>query len=86
MNASLYSCCLRVSKQEQTLYPGEPNNGNLRYVSIVTFETEVANFENDIASEKRPYTAKIGVLNLTPVGVNRGPHPQVLTLHPRVST
>ena len=22
---------------------------------IVTFETEVANFENDIASEKRPY-------------------------------
>ena len=32
------------------------------------------------------YTAKTGVLNLTPVGVNRGPHPQVLTLHPRVST
>ena len=29
---------------------------------------------------------KTGVLNLTPVGVNRGPHPQVLTLHPRVST
>ena len=32
------------------------------------------------------YTAKTGVLNLTPVGVNRGPHPQVLTLHRRVST
>ena len=32
------------------------------------------------------YTAKTGVLNLTPVGINRGPHPQVLTLHPRVST
>ena len=31
------------------------------------------------------YTAKTGVLNLTPVGVNRGTHPQVLTLHPRVS-
>ena len=27
------SCCLRVSKQEQTLYPGEPNNGNFRYVN-----------------------------------------------------
>ena len=27
---------------------------------------------------------KPGVLNLTPVGVNRGPHTQVLTLHPRV--
>ena len=33
MNASLYSCCLRFSKQEQILYPGEPNNGNFRYVS-----------------------------------------------------
>ena len=32
------------------------------------------------------YTAKTGVLNLTPVGVNRVPHPQVLTLHTRVST
>ena len=31
-------------------------------------------------------TAKTGVLNLTPVGVNRGPHSQVLKLHPRVST
>ena len=30
--------------------------------------------------------AKTGVLNSTPVGVNRGPHPQVLTLHPVVST
>ena len=27
------------------------------------------------------YTANTGVLNLIPVGVNRGPHPQVLTLH-----
>ena len=33
MNASLYSCCLRFSKHEQTLYPGEPNSGNLRYVN-----------------------------------------------------
>ena len=33
MNASLYSCCLRFTKQEQTLYPGEPNNGNFRYVN-----------------------------------------------------
>ena len=40
-------------KQEQALYPGEPNNGNSR-TSIVTFETEVANFENEFASEKRP--------------------------------
>ena len=31
------------------------------------------------------YTAKTGVLNLTPVGVNRGPHPQLLTLHPSVN-
>ena len=33
MNDSLYSCCLHFSKQEQTLYPGEPTNGNLRYVN-----------------------------------------------------
>ena len=33
MNASLYSCCFCFSKQEQTLYPGEPNNGNFRYVN-----------------------------------------------------
>ena len=33
MNASLYSCCLCFTKQEQTLYPGEPNNGNCRYVN-----------------------------------------------------
>ena len=26
MNGSLYSCCLHFSKQEQTLYSGEPNN------------------------------------------------------------
>ena len=25
--------CLRFSKQEQTLYPGEPNNGKFRYVN-----------------------------------------------------
>ena len=53
MNASLYSCCLRFTKQEQTLYPGEPAM-EIFGTSIVTFETEVANFENDIASEKRP--------------------------------
>ena len=52
MNASLYSCCLRFTKQEQTLYLGEPNNGHFG-TSTVTFETEVANFENDIASEKQ---------------------------------
>ena len=33
MNASLYSCCLCFTKQEQTLYPGEPNNGNFWYVN-----------------------------------------------------
>ena len=54
MNASLYSCCLRFSKQEQTLYPGKPNNGHFSDVNC-DFEIEVANFENDIASEKRPY-------------------------------
>ena len=27
---------------------------------------------------------KTGVLKMTPVGVNRGPQPQVLKLHPRV--
>ena len=53
MNASFYSRCLRFSKHEQTLYPGEPNKG-ICGTSIVTFETEVANFENGIASEKRP--------------------------------
>ena len=53
MNASLYSCCLRFTKQEQTLYPGEPAM-EIFGTSIVTLETEVANFENDIASEKRP--------------------------------
>ena len=47
MNASLYSCSLRILKQEQTFYPGRPNSGNLS-VCHVTFETEVANFENDI--------------------------------------
>ena len=28
MHDSLYSCWLRFTKQEQTLYPGKPNNGN----------------------------------------------------------
>ena len=51
MNASLYSCCLRFTKQEQTLYPGESQTyEHFRYVNC-DFETEVANFENDIASE-----------------------------------
>ena len=58
LNASLYSCCLRFSKQEQTLYPGKPNNGKNFGDVNVTFEIEVANFENDIASEKRPYRIK----------------------------
>ena len=53
MNASLYSCCLRFTKQEQALYPGSQTM-EIFGTSIVTFETEVANFENDIASEKRP--------------------------------
>ena len=30
------------------------------------------------------YTVNTGVLKMTPVGVNRGPHSQVLKLHPRV--
>ena len=33
MNASLYSRFLHFTKQEQTLYPGEPNNRNFRYVN-----------------------------------------------------
>ena len=33
---------------------GEAKQWNIFGTSIVTFETEVANFENDIASEKRP--------------------------------
>ena len=37
-------------------------------------------------SQVMSHNAKTGVLNLIPVGVNRGPRPQVLTLHPRVST
>ena len=32
------------------------------------------------------YSVNTGVLNLTPVGVNTGPHPHVITLHPGVST
>ena len=52
VNASLYSCCLRFTKQEQTLYPGSQTM-EIFGTSIVTFETEVANFENDIASESK---------------------------------
>ena len=29
-------------------------------------------------------TANTGMSKMTPVGINRGPHPQVLKLHPRV--
>ena len=59
MNASLYSCCLRFSKQEQTLYLGKPNNGTFSVSHVnVTFETEVANFENDIASERTAIKSK----------------------------
>ena len=43
----------RFSKQEQTLYPGKPNNGEFLDVNV-TFETEVAHFQDGIASEKRP--------------------------------
>ena len=38
-----------LQKQEQTLY-----RGSQTMEIFVTFETEAANFENDIASEKRP--------------------------------
>ena len=34
--------------------PGEAKQWRIFGTSVVTFETEVANFENDIASEKRP--------------------------------
>ena len=37
MKASLYSCWLRFTKQEQTLYPGKPNNGKS---SVRNFEIE----------------------------------------------
>ena len=52
MNASLYSCCHRFSKQEQALSPGKPNNGKIVVRPVVTFETEVGNFENDIRLRK----------------------------------
>ena len=40
MNASLYSCWLPFTKQEKTLYPGKPNNGNFWYRKLWTFEIE----------------------------------------------
>ena len=57
MNVYLYySCWLCFTKQELTIYQGKPNNGKIFGTQIVTFEIELrrANFENDIASEKRP--------------------------------
>ena len=50
MNASLYSCCLCFTKQGHTLYPGSQTMA-IFGMSIVTFETEMAHFEKDIASE-----------------------------------
>ena len=44
----------------------------LRFVCFVVFISYLS------------YTVKTGVLKMTPVGVNIGPHPQVLKLHPRV--
>ena len=55
MNASLYSCCPRFSKARARHFThGEgPHNGKLLPVrQLYTFETEVASFENDIASDK----------------------------------
>ena len=53
MNASLYACCLRFFKARADTLPGGSQTENVG-TSIVTFETEVANFENDTASEKQP--------------------------------
>ena len=39
-------------------FHGEAKKWEIFGTSIVTVETEVANFENDIASEKRPYRIK----------------------------
>ena len=68
MNAPFYSCCLRFSKQEQTLYLGKSNSGENFCMLIVTFETDVANIKNYIASERRPYNQnafiKINDLNV----------------------
>ena len=49
MNASLYSCCLRFSKQEQTYtLRKEAKQWKIFGTSInVTFETEVAKIENE---------------------------------------
>ena len=41
-------------KARADTFPGEAKQLEIFGTSIVTFETEVANFENDIASEKRP--------------------------------
>ena len=57
---TLYSCCLRFSKQEQTLYQGKPNMGkfSVRQKIIVTFETEVANLKM-ILPQKNGHKIKI---------------------------
>ena len=55
MNVSLYSGWLRFTKQEQTLYPGKPNNGQLSVRNVnCDFRDRRAYLEDDIASEKRP--------------------------------
>ena len=56
-------------KQEQTLYPGKPNNGKKFIRKIVTSEIEEQNLENDIASEKRPYNQN-AFIKINDLGVN----------------
>ena len=74
MNASLYSCWLRFTKQEQTLYPGKPNNGKYSVYVNCDFWARRAHLENDIASEKRPYNQnafiKINDLGVVLLGKN----------------
>ena len=52
MNASLYAVFILQSKSKH--FTRGSQTMDIFGTSIVTFETEVANFENDIASEKWP--------------------------------
>ena len=54
MNASLYSYCLRFSKQEQILYPGEPNKLKFAVRQLWLLRQKWQILKNDLVSEKRP--------------------------------
>ena len=76
------------------LHPAGPIESNLNVVLVhlksftsptgvtMMLEYEAAYFEEPSIDAPEDGTAKTGVLNLTPVGVNRGPHPPVLHITP----